>query len=163
MSIFHPRFAPRLLAARNDLALLPMILIDTPVTVRQVLHAFHRDAPYLFLGAAFITVGIVSVAFCALRRRFDALLVWMAIFAGLYGVRLWLQSHVLRIDLGSSIFFDRVRIAISYLVPVPAVYFFRAAGFVVRGAKVIVPVASALFLCLFAGTLEFGPLPVFNV
>jgi phosphoserine phosphatase RsbU/P len=140
-----------------------MILIDTPVTASQVLRAFHRDAPYLFLGAAFITVGIVSVAFCALRRRFDALLVWLAIFAGLYGVRLWLQSHVLRIDLGSSIFFDRVRIAISYLVPVPAVYFFRAAGFVVRGAKVIIPATSALFLFLFAGTLVFGPLPVFNL
>ena len=34
-----------------------------------VLRAFYRDAPYLFLGAAFTAVGIVSAAFAVLRRR----------------------------------------------------------------------------------------------
>ncbi len=59
---------------------------------REVLRAFHRDEAFLFLGSAFTTVGIVAIAFCSLRRRFDALLVYLAIFAILYGQRLWLQA-----------------------------------------------------------------------
>jgi hypothetical protein len=34
----------------------------------EVLTAFRRDAPYLFLGAAFTTVGMASAAFAVLRR-----------------------------------------------------------------------------------------------
>jgi hypothetical protein len=49
-----------------------------------VLHAFYRDAPYLFLSAAFAAVGIVSAAFAVLRRRRDSLLIFFAFFAALY-------------------------------------------------------------------------------
>ncbi len=138
-----------------------MVLIDTQLTANEVLRAFHRDEPYLFLGAAFITVGFVSIAFCALRRRFDALLVWLGIFAALYGQRLWLQAYMMRIEPQANVFFDRSRWAIDFLIPIPAFYFFRVAGFLNRGGKVIVGGASAVFLCMFVGTFVFGPLPLF--
>ena len=58
----------------------------------DVLHAFYRDAPFLFLGSAFLTVGLVAAAFSAVRRRLDPLLIYFALFSGLYGVRLWLRA-----------------------------------------------------------------------
>jgi sigma-B regulation protein RsbU (phosphoserine phosphatase) len=140
-----------------------MVLIETQYTASEVLRAIHRDAPYLFLGAAFVTVGIHAIAFCALRRRFDALLVWLALFAGLYGLRLWLQSNMLGVTLQTNVFTDRLRWAIDFLVPIPAFTFFRVAGFLGRGGKHpwIVPVTNAMFLGMFLGTLALGPLPFF--
>jgi len=64
--------------------------IDRELTASQVLRVFHHDELRLFLGAAFVTVGLVAGAFCVLRRKFDALLVWLGLFAILYGARLWL-------------------------------------------------------------------------
>jgi len=34
-----------------------MSIVDAPRTGAEFLNAFHHDAPYLFLGAAFITIG----------------------------------------------------------------------------------------------------------
>jgi len=141
-----------------------MVLIEAQLTAGQVLHAFDRDAPYLFLGAAFITVGFVSIGYCALRRRFDALLVWMAIFAGLYGLRLWLQAHIIGIDLGSIFLIGRLRETISYLVPVPAFMFFREAGFLGHGRKItsVAYTINAIFLCIFVAAILVGPKHVFD-
>jgi sigma-B regulation protein RsbU (phosphoserine phosphatase) len=141
-----------------------MVLIDTQLTAGQVLHDFHLDAPYLFLGAAFITVGVVAIGFCALRRRFDALLVWMAIFAGLYGFRLWLQARVIGIDLASNQFLDHLRVAISYLVPIPAFMFFREAGFLGGGRKIstLAYTINAIFLCIFIAAMVRGPMLLFD-
>lgn len=135
-----------------------MVLIETPITASQVLRAFDHDAPYLFLGSAFIAVGIVSIGFCALRRRFDALLVWMAIFAGLYGMRLWQEARILSIATQTSWFLDRLRSSVDYLIPIPAFYFFRAAGFLNRGGRAIVVGTSILFFSMFAATFLIGPL-----
>jgi sigma-B regulation protein RsbU (phosphoserine phosphatase) len=149
-------------AERDGLALLAMVLIDTQLTASQVLRALHYDAPFLFLGAAFTTVGIVSIAFCVLRRRADALLIWMAIFAFSYGQRLWLQSALLSLTPANNEFFERLRFAINFFIPIPAFFFFRAAGFLGRGGKAIVIGSTAAFLSIIAGTLAFGPLPVFD-
>ena len=56
------------------------------MSAEEVLTAFRHDAPYLFLGAAFAAVGIVSAAFAVLRRRRDSLLICFALFASVYGV-----------------------------------------------------------------------------
>ncbi len=45
------------------------------MSAREVVSAFHRDAPYLFLGAAFAAVGMVSAAFAVTRRKRDSLLI----------------------------------------------------------------------------------------
>ncbi len=51
------------------------------MSAEEVLTAFRRDAPYLFLGAAFAAVGMVSAAFAVLRRQRDPLLICFASFA----------------------------------------------------------------------------------
>jgi sigma-B regulation protein RsbU (phosphoserine phosphatase) len=94
------------------------------MSAEQVLSAFHRDGPYLFLGAAFVAVGVVSIAFGVIRRRVDLLLVYFALFAALYGARLWVQSTLLGLTFQGSVFFDRLRSAIDYIILVPAFLFF---------------------------------------
>ena len=75
----------------------------------QVFHAFLQDGGYLFLGSAFITVGIVCVGYCVLRRRFEPLLLWLAAFAAPYGIRLWLQSHLMGLEFARSTALIRAR------------------------------------------------------
>ena len=123
---------------------------------RDVLGAFHRDAPYLFLGAAFVAVGVVSAAFAAIRRRHDPLLVHFALFAVLYGLRLWIQARLLGITIQGSTFYTRLRSGVDYIVPIPAVLFFNAAEMLSRAGRIagnILVVASAL---LAAATFIFG-------
>jgi phosphoserine phosphatase RsbU/P len=139
-----------------------MLALETQLTASQVLRALHHDEPFLFLGAAFSTVGLVSFAFCAMRRRFDALLIWMAIFAFFYGQRLWFQSDLLSITLPHNEFLYRMRWAINFLIPIPGFFFFRIAGFMGRGGKVIVTWSSVIFLSMVTWTLAFGPRPFFD-
>ena len=80
----------------------------------KVLSAFHRDAPYLFLGAAFVAVGLVSAAFAAIRRRHDPLLIYFALFAALHGLRLW-HTTLLGITVQASPFYTRLRSGIDYI------------------------------------------------
>src|SRR5579862_2574816 len=138
-----------------------MYLMDTQLTATEVLHAFHRDEPYLILGAAFTTVGVVSIAYCAMRRRFDALLVWMAIFAHLYGQRLWMNAGLLRMTVPDSEFFRRLTAATDFLVPIPAFFFFQAAGFLGRWGKKLTLALVAPFVFLVVGTVLFGVQPAF--
>jgi sigma-B regulation protein RsbU (phosphoserine phosphatase) len=65
------------------------------ITPTDVLHAFRNDEPYLFIGAASVTVGLAVVGFLLIRRRFDRLLSFFAWFAILYGERVWLTPSVL--------------------------------------------------------------------
>jgi phosphoserine phosphatase RsbU/P len=139
-----------------------MCLIDTPLTATEVLRAYHHDEVLLFLASAFITVGIVSAALCVIRRRFDPLLVSLALFAYLYGQRLRFDSEILRISVTHNNFFFNLRTAINYLVPIQAFAFFEAAGFLGRKGKTIVIVLGIVFLGLVIGTFIFGPLDVFE-
>lgn len=125
-----------------------MVLIDTQLTASEVLRVFRHDEPYLLLGAAFTTVSIVAVAFCAIRRRLDALLVSLAVFALLYGQRLWLDSRLLHLTIPPSEFFDRLISVVDYLVPIPAFLFFQAAGFLGKRGK-----GSTIALVSFFSTL----------
>ena len=140
-----------------------MCLLETQLTASQVLGAFHRDEPYLFLGSAFTTVGVVSICYCVMRRRFDALLVWMAIFAHLYGQRLWLNASLLRMTVPDSEFFRRLTAATDFLVPVPAFLFFQAAGFLGPWAKKVTVALVTLFSGLVLGTCFFGALTPFRL
>ena len=138
-----------------------MVLIDSPLTANQVLQAFYRDEPFLFLGSAFITVGVVSIALCALRRRLDPLPIWLGLFALGYGLRLWLQAELLHLAQPDSPFFETLRAVATFVIPIPAFIFFQVAGFLGRG-KAMVAAPTALFLGLVAATLVFGPLPMFR-
>jgi sigma-B regulation protein RsbU (phosphoserine phosphatase) len=129
---------------------------DPQLTASQVLKAFHHDELYLFLGAAFTTLGLMSAAFSFLQRKFDAMLFWLALFAILYGQRLWLQSDLLTMMVPPSLFFDRLKESSNYLVPIPAFFYFAAAGFLGRYGRNIAIALTMPFLCIFAGTIWFG-------
>jgi len=135
-----------------------MLGVAPEISSQQVLQAFHHDEPYLFLGAAFSTVGLIALAFPIIRRKFDALLLYFGIFAVLYGQRLWIQSDILSLTIHNSDLFLRLRSAADFIVPVPAVLFLQKAGFLNRK---IDRITSYLFVAesLIFATLTFvrGP------
>jgi sigma-B regulation protein RsbU (phosphoserine phosphatase) len=135
--------------------------IDQQLSASQVLRAFHHDELYLFLGAAFTTLGMVSVALAFLGRKFDAMLMWLALFALIYGQYLWLQSELLALMLPTSVFFLTLRACSIYLVPIPAFFYFEAAGFLGRSGRKIAIGLTVPFLFLFTGAILFGPMKAF--
>jgi phosphoserine phosphatase RsbU/P len=139
-----------------------MVLVDAQLSASEVLRTFHRDEPYLFLGAAFSTVGIVSGAFCLMRRRFDPLLVWLGVFAFLYGQRMWLDTGLLDLTLAGNEFFARLRWAIDFIVPIPAFLFFEAAGLLVRRGKLFTAIISVVFLSLAIAVVIVGRVHVLH-
>jgi len=136
-----------------------MLLIDAQLSASEVLRIFHHDEPALFLGSAFTTVGIVTGAFCLLRRRFDALLVWLGVFAFLYGQRMWFDTGLLHVTLAGNEFFARLRWAVDFIVPIPAFLFFQAAGLMARRGKQITAIISGVFLSLAVAVFVAGRLP----
>src|SRR5271157_3314577 len=124
----------------------------------EVLTAFRRDAPYLFLGAAFAAVGIVSAAFAVLRRQRDSLLICFALFAALYGLRLWISSPIVAMMAEGATFYARLRGAVNYVTLIPALLFFFSLG--LRRFERAVGYAMVGFGCLLAAaTLLFGDSP----
>lgn len=140
-----------------------MLLAEGQLSAMQVLRAFHRDEPYLILGAAFSTVSVLAIGVCAIRKRFDALLVSFAVFAFLYGARLWLNAELLRLTVPPSEFFDRLTACVDYLVPIPAFLFFQSAGFLGRYGKRIATVLVAYFAVLVLGTALIGDRHYFRI
>jgi phosphoserine phosphatase RsbU/P len=136
---------------------------DPQLTASQVLRIFHHDELYLFLGAAFTALGLVSIAFAFLSRKFDAMLFWLALFAILYGQRLWLQSGLLSLMVPPSIFFDSLKASSNYLVPIPGFLYFATAGFLGRYGRKIAIALAVPFVCLFVGTFLFGPKDSFDL
>jgi phosphoserine phosphatase RsbU/P len=135
-----------------------MVLLDAQLTASQVLRAFHRDEIFLFLGSAFTTVGLVIAGFLIIRRRFDALLFWLAIFATLYGNRLWMTSQLLGMLIPPSHFFERLKATIDFLVPIPAFLFFQSAGFLGKAAKLVTYIFCAILFCMLVAAAFGAPL-----
>jgi sigma-B regulation protein RsbU (phosphoserine phosphatase) len=139
-----------------------MFTVDPRITVNQILQALVSDGIYFFLGAAFVTVGMVTAAVLFLRRRFDTLLVCLTLFATLDGIRLWLESESLTLLVGTSPFLGRIQGVLNYLVPIPAFFFIRACGFLSRPVIRIVYAATIFLLCLVLATILAGPLTIFE-
>ncbi|MBS1805996.1 MAG: hypothetical protein JST28_21855 [Acidobacteria bacterium] len=138
-----------------------MLALDDPITAAEVLRAFHHDEAFLFLGAAFNTVTIILVGLCVIRRKPDGLLLSLAWFAHLYGIRLWMNSELLNMSETPSESLHRIRAAIDYLVPVPAWIFFNYAGFLGRLRKNLW-IFLSIFIGLSIASLIFGPRPAFH-
>jgi phosphoserine phosphatase RsbU/P len=134
-----------------------MLPVQEQYSAEQVLNAFRHDGAYLFLGSAFTTVGIVSVAYCFLRRRVEPLLLWLALFATLYGVRLWLQSNLMGLELTGNEFLSRLAVAINFLIPIPGFTFLQIAGFAGPSKTQKIWRFRVVFLILVFATLIFGP------
>jgi sigma-B regulation protein RsbU (phosphoserine phosphatase) len=139
-----------------------MFVLDAQLTASEVLRAFHRDQPKLILGSAFNTVAVIAIGICVVRRRFDPLLVWLAIFAHLYGGRLWLDSNVLGLTIPSSEFFHRIRAVVNSLIPVPGFIFFQVAGLLPKRGKIFTYLLVAIFLGITVTTLFFGRIPAIH-
>ena len=122
----------------------------------DVLHAFHADAPFLFLGSAFITVALVAAAFSAVRRRLDPLLIYFALFAGFYGLRLWLRASLVRVSLGNLVLYQRLVPGLSYLILVPAFLFFASLGLRTRSDRLINYIMAGIGAALALATFAFG-------
>lgn len=140
-----------------------MLAFDAQLTAGEVLRAFHHDEPFLFLGAAFNTVTIILIGLCIIRRKADGMLLSLAWFAHLYGIRLWINSDLLQLSVPPSEFFHRFSAAVDYLVPVPAFIFFHFAGFLGKMGKIITPIFVVLFLSLSTGSMLFGTQPAFRI
>jgi sigma-B regulation protein RsbU (phosphoserine phosphatase) len=140
-----------------------MPVVDPHITATDLLRVFHRDEPYLFLGAAFTTVAIVAAAFSFLRRKVDSLTIYFALFAFLYGQRLWVQAGVLEVLVPPSQLFERLRSGIDFLVPIPAFLFFEAAGLLHRLGKIVGYFLGVLLGWLAISTFAFGPSPSYHV
>ncbi len=153
-------FSPELFSSRMIYHSFAMVLIDSELTASQVLRAFHHDELSLFLGSSFVTVGLIIGGFLIIRRRFDALLFWLAVFSILYGNRLWAETQLLGMIIPSSEFFARLRAVINFLVPIPAFFFFEAIGFLGKSGKYLAHVSSGIFICLVVAAALAGPLGI---
>jgi sigma-B regulation protein RsbU (phosphoserine phosphatase) len=93
----------------------------------ELRHLLRVDALSLALGALLAFAGLVSTALWAGRRPREAALLWLGLFAWLYGARLLARTTTFRLcfDLAAPSW-DRVAAALTYLVPVPLLLFARA-------------------------------------
>jgi phosphoserine phosphatase RsbU/P len=132
------------------------------ITADQVLQAFGHDAPSLFFGAAIVAVGLVAAAFTVIRRKFDPLLIYLALFAGLYGLRMWIKSDLLSFTMSGSLFYSRLSSALDFVVAVPAFLFLEAAGFLHRRLRNATYVLGVILSLLGLATLVIGPRSIFS-
>jgi phosphoserine phosphatase RsbU/P len=134
-----------------------MFLSEPEFTRSEILRVFNHSQIYLFLGAAITTIGLLAASYSLLRRRFDPLLFWFALFAILYGVHLEMNYQLFgALHLHFPVF-QRATIAIGYLVAIPAFFFFREFGLIGRTGRVISAIVWPVFLCAAIATLVVGP------
>jgi len=133
------------------------------LTADQVLQAFQRDAPFLFLGAAIVAVGLVAAALAVIRRKHDSLLIYLALFAVLYGTRMWIQTNLLSLIMQGSTFFSTFRSALNFIIPIPAFLYFNAAGVLSRQAKIVAYMMGVVMGVLAIAILAFGPRHSFDL
>jgi sigma-B regulation protein RsbU (phosphoserine phosphatase) len=124
----------------------------------EILRIFNHAQIYLLLGAAITTIGLLAASFSVLRRRFDPVLLSFALFAILYGIRLVMNYQLLWAFGLRPYGLQRIDIAIDFLVPIPALFFFRAANLLDRIGRIVTAVVWPIALALAIATLIFGPL-----
>jgi sigma-B regulation protein RsbU (phosphoserine phosphatase) len=129
----------------------------------EVLSAFHGDAPYLFLGAAFVAVGLMSAAFAVIRRKRDSLLIYFSLFAVFYGLRLWIHTTLLGITVQGSPFYTRLRSGIDYVPIIFGVLFFHSLGLLTRVDRMVAYVVAIVSAVLAFATFISGPSAIYRV
>ena len=141
---------------RKWFSILCMHAHASEITAEQVLQAFHRDGFSLFFGAMIMAVGLVAVAFSGLRRKHDPILVYFAIFAGLYGLRMWIRTDLLSLTMQGSWWYSRVRYTLDFVVAIPAFLFLDAVGFLPRRVRNASYILGAMLGLLALATLILG-------
>jgi sigma-B regulation protein RsbU (phosphoserine phosphatase) len=138
-------------------------VIQPVLQVNDLVRAYHHDQPFQFLAAAFTTVAIVAAVTCVIRKRFDPLLVFLALFAHIYAERLRLESHVFLLTGQKSEFVCRLRSALDYLAPMMALAFLEAGGFLGKKGKAVVVTVSLVYFGLIICVLFAGPHRGFDI
>lgn len=135
-----------------------MLLGGAPLMENGFLDALGREQILLFLSHAFITIGLLSAAFSLVSRKLNPLLLWFSLFSFFYGLRMWLEFDATRLLIHSSLILDRLRQASTFLVPIPAFFYFEVAGFLSKYGRKIAWSLAVIYLCFFFATLMYGRL-----
>jgi sigma-B regulation protein RsbU (phosphoserine phosphatase) len=106
-------------------------------------------------------VGLVVAGFSGIRRKHDPILIYLALLAGLYGLRMWMQSGILLLMMQGWSFYPRVTKAIDFIVPIPAFLFLNAAGLLHRRTRNALYWVGAVLVLLALATLAVGPQGIF--
>ena len=94
-----------------------------PVPYDQLRSALALGLPYLIAASICLAAGLTAVGLSLLRSR-DRLLIWIGIFATLYGLRLFWENDLVRIAFNMPSLRAPVAV-ITYLIPIPYVLFLR--------------------------------------
>lgn len=98
-----------------------------PISPTELRGMLRDDAISLALGALLLIVGIVALAMLAVFRRRATPLLWIAVFAHLYGLRLLIRTDTIRFYVETSeLAWAYAEAAITYSVPIPIVLFARS-------------------------------------
>jgi sigma-B regulation protein RsbU (phosphoserine phosphatase) len=134
-----------------------MVMAEPQFAESAVLRYFNHAQIYLMLGAAITTTGLLAGAFSLLRRRRDPLLIWFALFAVLYGVRLCMGYQILwALGMRPQIF-QRTVIAAGFLIPIPGFYFFRSLNLLERVGRLVIAIVVPVEVALAVATFFVGP------
>jgi sigma-B regulation protein RsbU (phosphoserine phosphatase) len=129
-----------------------MILLQ--IHPAELRHALRADALGLALGFLLLAAGLLTTAFAARPRRREGSLLWLGIFALLYGARLLARAGTVQFASGiPADAWNRLAAAITYVIPVPAALFGRAA-LPPRFRRRLGAVAAALFAFAIYGVVS---------
>lgn len=105
--------------------LMPLVLLQGGSADFQRL--LRANAPNLFLGELLLVAGLVFlVAWLGIRRRGSSLL-WLGIFALVYGFRLLARTATFRLGFDvPAIVWDHIAAALTYAIPLPFVLLARS-------------------------------------
>lgn len=133
------------------------MIVSDPLFARSVfLRVFNQSQVFLLLGAAITTIGLIAGGFSLLRRRFDPLLLWFAAFAGLYGAHMLVEYQPLW-SLGvHAPALSRIGLAIGFLVPIPAFFFFEALNLLGKLGRILRDIVWPIAVTLALVTLALG-------
>ena len=87
--------------------------------------ALRADLPFIAIASVVLVAGIISIVLSQLRSR-DRLLLWLGVFALLYGLRLFIQNDLVRTAIGADgQTFNLCRLLLTYIIPIPYALFSR--------------------------------------
>jgi phosphoserine phosphatase RsbU/P len=140
-----------------------MLLGNLSVGADEVVRSIVHDIPGMFLGAAFVTSGLVAAGFSVIRGKRDPLLIYFGLFAVLYGLRLWTESNLVGAALPDSVWLAHSRSAINYIVPIPFILYLHSAGLLTGIGRVAGYLLATVDGALAIITLAIGPRHEYDV
>ena len=96
-----------------------------PAIPIHALRELRIGLPFIAVAAIVLAAGLASMVLSRLRSR-DRLLLWLGIFASLYGMRLFEQNNLLQTATGANPgVFRWMDLCLTYVIPIPFAAFAR--------------------------------------